>query len=67
MEIEQYYKKKNPQKIMRIDGISIEFKDYWFNVRASNTEPLLRVNLEAVSHRLMKEKTEELTGLIMRQ
>ena len=63
-EIEDIYKKQNPKKISKLDGISVEFKDWWFNVRPSNTEPLLRLNLEANSEELMKEKREELLRII---
>ena len=59
-EIEGIYKKQNPKKISKIDGITFEFENWWFNVRPSNTEPLLRINLEADSEELMKEKKEEL-------
>lgn len=47
-----------------IDGLTFEAKDYWFNVRASNTEPLIRLNLEANSKELMEKKTGEVFGLI---
>ncbi|GBE16511.1 phosphomannomutase/phosphoglucomutase [bacterium BMS3Abin15] len=47
-----------------LDGITIEYPDYWFNVRPSNTEPLLRLNLEAVSQEIMEEKRDELLKLI---
>ena len=63
-EIEQIYKGKNPKKIMTMDGVSVEFDDYWFNVRPSNTEALLRVNLEADSKELMEEKIKEVSNLI---
>jgi phosphomannomutase len=63
-EIEQIYKKKNPKKIMTMDGVSVEFDDYWFNVRPSNTEALLRLNLEAVSKDVMEEKKKELVRVI---
>ena len=63
-EIEAIYKKQNPRKISKLDGITIEFDDWWFNVRPSNTEPLLRLNLEADSERLMEEKKEELLNLM---
>jgi len=43
-----------------IDGITIEYPDYWFNVRKSNTEPLLRLNLEAVEEEIMKTKRDEI-------
>ena len=47
-----------------LDGITAEYKDWWFNVRASNTEPLLRLTIEADTEDLLKEKTKELTKLI---
>ncbi len=43
-----------------LDGYSAEFEDWWFNVRASNTEPLIRLNLEAKTRDMMNEKVEEL-------
>ena len=63
-EIEALYKKQNPKKISKLDGITVEFDNWWFNVRPSNTEPLLRLNLEANSEELMKEKREELVRVI---
>ena len=66
-EIESYYKKKNPRRIMKIDGISIQFDDYWFNVRPSNTEPLLRVNFEAINNRIMEKEKENLIKLVKEQ
>ena len=46
--------------IEKLDGVSVEFPDYWFNVRPSNTEPLIRLRLEAVSSQLAEQKTGEL-------
>lgn len=46
------------------DGLSFEFPDYWFNVRASNTEHKVRLNLEAVSEEKMKEKVKEVSTLL---
>ncbi|MFH1291801.1 MAG: phosphomannomutase/phosphoglucomutase [bacterium] len=46
------------------DGLSFEFDDFWFNVRASNTENKVRLNLEAVSQQVMEEKTKEVSGVI---
>jgi len=63
-EIKDHYKKLNPKKIMELDGVSVEFDDYWFNVRPSNTEPLLRLNLEAVSKEIMEEKKREVSRII---
>lgn len=63
-KIEAIYKKQNPKGISKLDGITVEFNDWWFNVRPSNTEPLLRLNLEADSEELMKEKKRELVKAI---
>jgi phosphomannomutase len=47
------------------DGLSVAYKDYRFNVRKSNTEPLLRLNVESRGDaQLMHEKTKELLSLI---
>jgi phosphomannomutase len=48
----------------KLDGISVEYPDWHFNVRASNTEPLLRLNLEAATPELMERKRDEVIGLI---
>jgi phosphomannomutase len=48
----------------RMDGLTVEYEDWWFNVRPSNTEPLLRLNVEANSEGLLKEKTAEILALI---
>ncbi len=50
-----------------LDGISIDFGDWWFNVRPSNTEPVLRLNVEANSPELLEEKTEEVLKIIRRK
>ena len=65
-QIKEHYKKFNPKKITEMDGISVEFDDYWFNLRPSNTEPLLRLNLEAVSKGVMEEKMKEVVRIIKR-
>ncbi len=46
------------------DGVSFEFDDYWFNVRPSNTENKVRLNLEARSESVMEEKTVEIKEII---
>jgi phosphomannomutase len=40
----------------RLDGITVEFEEWWFNVRPSNTEPLLRLNIEAGTAPMLEEK-----------
>lgn len=47
-----------------LDGIRMEFDDWWFNLRASNTEPLLRLNLEAKDEATMRQNVEELSHVI---
>jgi len=51
-------------QIARMDGISVDYPDWHFNVRGSNTEPLLRLNLEATSPALMDEKRDEVLSVI---
>jgi phosphomannomutase len=51
-------------QVTHLDGISIDYDDWHFNVRPSNTEPLLRLNLEATSAELMEAKREEVLELI---
>ena len=52
-------------RVSDLDGISIDYDDWHFNVRPSNTEPLLRLNLESlVSREHMQEKRDEVLGLI---
>jgi phosphomannomutase len=48
----------------RLDGLTVEFEDWWFNVRPSNTEPLLRLNVEARTPELLAAETERLLNLI---
>jgi phosphomannomutase len=51
-------------RISHLDGISVDADDWHFNVRPSNTEPLLRLNLEARSQELMEQMRDEVLGLI---
>ncbi len=60
-EIERRYAKG---RIDKLDGVSVEFEDFWFNVRPSNTEPLLRLRLEARRREVAEAKTEEIKAII---
>jgi phosphomannomutase len=61
-EIEERY---SDGEISHLDGVSVDYDDWHFNVRASNTEPLLRLNLESlVSPEHMEEKRDEVLALI---
>jgi phosphomannomutase len=51
-------------RLDHLDGVGVELEDCWFNVRASNTEPLLRLRLEARSREALERRTEEVKRLI---
>jgi phosphomannomutase len=51
-------------RVSHLDGVSVDFDDWHFNVRPSNTEPLLRLNLEARSKELMERKRDEVLSVI---
>ncbi len=50
--------------VYRMDGVSVEYPDWHFNVRPSNTEPLLRLNLEATTPEMMAAQRDEIVGVI---
>ena len=62
-ELKERYAGEGGQ-ISHLDGLSVDFDDWHFNVRPSNTEPLLRLNLEALSPHLMEAKRDEVLALI---
>lgn len=51
-------------QLSRMDGLSVEYPDWHFNVRPSNTEPLLRLNLEAATPELMERRRDEVLAVI---
>jgi len=51
-------------RIYKLDGLSVEYADWHFNVRPSNTEPLLRLNLEALDPHQMTRRRDEVLGVI---
>jgi phosphomannomutase len=62
--IESKYSKSDSNKIDHLDGLTIVGDNWWFNVRASNTEPLLRLNVEAKTQaRMIKIRDEVLTTI----
>ena len=60
-ELKRIYAKANPYDL---DGVSAEFDDWHFNVRQSNTEPLLRLNLEGLTPEIMEKRRDEVLGII---
>ncbi len=59
-----FTKLETPTAIMDFDGYRIEFPDWWFNIRPSNTEPYLRFIAEAKSHKILEEKIETVKNII---
>lgn len=51
-------------KINKLDGITVEYKNFWFNVRGSNTENKMRLNLEAIDKKTMEDKRDEVLKII---
>ena len=62
--IESHYIAMDGITADHLDGLTIESADWWFNVRASNTEPLLRLNVEANTEALMKKVSAQVLALI---
>ncbi len=62
--LEKIKKQHSDGRMFELDGISVEYKDWWFNVRASNTEPLLRLIVEARDRKTMEEKRDALLKII---
>ena len=60
-----YEEKETPTKVMDFDGYRLEFPQWWFNIRPSNTEPYLRFICEATSKELLNEKIEEVKHLLI--
>ncbi|MFH1509721.1 MAG: phosphomannomutase/phosphoglucomutase [Candidatus Nealsonbacteria bacterium] len=55
---------KNKGKILKIDGLRIDFDDWWFLVRPSNTEPVIRLVLEAKDKKTLEQKTHLLSNIL---
>lgn len=62
--IESFYQAMDGITTDHLDGLTVESQDWWFNVRASNTEPLLRLNVEANNQRLMEKVRTQVLALI---
>ncbi|MBQ9400647.1 MAG: phosphomannomutase/phosphoglucomutase [Bacteroidales bacterium] len=62
---EHFKAQARPLKEMDFDGFRLEYEKWWFNIRPSNTEPYLRFICEATDDELLKEKIEEVTGILV--
>jgi phosphomannomutase len=63
-EIEKIYASREGISVDHLDGITISAAQWWFNVRASNTEPLLRLNVEAKDIVTMEQVRDDVLGVI---
>jgi phosphomannomutase len=59
-----FVEKEKPLAFYDFDGYRVEYQDWWFNIRMSNTEPYLRLLCEAKTEEMLKEKVETITKLI---
>jgi phosphomannomutase len=64
MKLDQLAARYADARQYKLDGISVEYPDWHFNVRPSNTEPLLRLNLEATTAEMMAAKRDEVVAVI---
>lgn len=63
-KMEEIAKAYQDGEISRLDGVAVDYTDWRFCVRPSNTEPLLRLTVEAKSRELMEQKRDEVLNLI---
>jgi len=62
--MERLKRKYNQGQIDDLDGVTIQFRQWWFNCRASNTEPLLRLNVEAQDEDMLRAKLDDLKAFL---
>ena len=60
-KMDELTRRYNDGQIDHLDGVTVGYKEWWFNCRPSNTEPLLQLNLEARSKELLDQKLSEIT------
>ncbi len=62
-KVEEFYTERGAD-VDHLDGLTIEFDDWWFSLRPSNTEPLLRLNVEAENSETMQKKRDEVLKMV---
>jgi phosphomannomutase len=65
--MDELARKYSDGQIDYLDGVTVAYKDWWFNCRPSNTEPLLRLNVEAKSKEQLDEKLAEIERQLQAQ
>ena len=63
-EVEKHYAAREGAKIDHLDGLTVDFGGWWFNLRPSNTEPLLRLNIEAEEREVMERERDEILQML---
>src|ERR671917_620169 len=63
-KVEEHHLRRGDPKIDHLDGLTVDYGDWWFNLRPSNTEPLLRLNVEASDRETLERERDELLSLI---
>ncbi|MBA2443278.1 MAG: phosphomannomutase/phosphoglucomutase [Rubrobacter sp.] len=63
-EVEEHYAGRRGVKVDHLDGLTVDLGGWWFNLRASNTEPLLRLNVEAGDRETLESARDELLELV---
>ncbi len=63
-KVEERFSEREDTKIDHLDGLTVDLGDWWFNLRPSNTEPLLRLNVEASDRETLERERDELLNLI---
>jgi len=63
-KLEELQRRYRDAAIDFLDGVTIQYEDWWMNVRASNTEPLLRLNVEGDTRALMEQHRDEALAII---
>src|ERR671914_2403067 len=63
-KVEERFAEREDAKIDHLDGLTVDLGDWWFNLRPSNTEPLLRLNVEASDPETLERERDELLALI---
>jgi phosphomannomutase len=62
--MDELARKYSDGQLDSLDGVTIRFKNWWFNCRPSNTEPLLRLNVEARSKEILEDKISEIESML---
>jgi phosphomannomutase len=62
--MDELAKRYSDGQIDHLDGVTVGFKDWWFNCRPSNTEPLLRLNVEAKTKELLEARLGEIEEML---